>query len=161
MVINILLLVALLASAIWAVITIRLLRSAIGLAVASAILTVLLYRLGYTYAAAFELSVCSGLISVIFISTISLTQRLTSERLIMREKDVLRKFWLLPVILIVVGIFLAQADIPLQMPPRSAEGGDVRAILWHQRHLDLLGQIIILLSGAIGVVLLFKEKRNG
>jgi ethanolamine transporter EutH len=33
--------------------------------------------------------------------------------------------------------------------------------LWKLRHLDLLGQIAILLAGAFGVVTLFKEWKNG
>jgi ethanolamine transporter EutH len=34
---------------------------------------------------------------------------------------------------------------------------DVRLILWNMRHLDLIGQITILLAGAFGIVALFKE----
>jgi hypothetical protein len=35
--------------------------------------------------------------------------------------------------------------------------GDVKTILWNLRHLDLLGQILILLGGTFGVVVLVKE----
>ena len=71
---------ALVVSATWTVMTARLLRSAVGLAITSAILTILMFQLASPLAAVFELSVCAGLISAIFISTISLTQRVTAER---------------------------------------------------------------------------------
>ena len=51
-----------------------LLKSAISLAVASAILAIIFYQLNAPYAAMFELSVCAGLITVLFASTINLTK---------------------------------------------------------------------------------------
>jgi hypothetical protein len=33
-------------------------------------------------------------------------------------------------------------------------------VLWGLRHLDLFGQIIVLLAGAFGVVIFFKEKKK-
>jgi NADH-quinone oxidoreductase subunit J len=51
-----------------------LLKSAISLAVASAILAIIFYQLDAPYAAMFELSVCAGLITVLFASTINLTK---------------------------------------------------------------------------------------
>ncbi|MEG1538182.1 MAG: hypothetical protein RR387_07875, partial [Clostridiales bacterium] len=48
-------------------------KSAISLAAMSALLAIVLFMLGATWAGLFELSVCSGLITVIFISAISLT----------------------------------------------------------------------------------------
>jgi hypothetical protein len=41
-------------------------------------------------------------------------------------------------------------------PPEKAQ--DVRIVLWHLRPMDVLGQIIILLTGAFGVVIFFKER---
>ena len=49
--------------------------SAIALAVLSAIIAVIFFRLNSPYAGAFELSVCAGLITVLFISVIALTRR--------------------------------------------------------------------------------------
>jgi ethanolamine transporter EutH len=42
------------------------------------------------------------------------------------------------------------------MPVQAITGEGVREVLWNQRHLDLLGQIAVLLAGAFGVVVLFK-----
>ena len=37
---------------------------------------------------------------------------------------------------------------------------DMRALLWGPRALDLLGQILVLLAGVWGVVILFKEEKS-
>jgi NADH-quinone oxidoreductase subunit J len=157
--INIILAVGFVIAAVWTVMTTRLLRSVIGLAITSVILTIIMFQLQSPLAAVFELSVCAGLISAIFISSIGLTQRLTDEQLAVRKKERLSKFWLLPVILVLAGVALYQLQIPLDfhLQPAQAEN-DVRNIIWNLRHLDLLGQIVILLAGAFGVVILFKEQ---
>jgi NADH-quinone oxidoreductase subunit J len=145
-------------AAVWTVMTTRLLRSVIGLAITSVILTIIMFQLQSPLAAVFELSVCAGLISAIFISSIGLTQRLTDEQLAVRKKERLSKFWLLPVILVLAGVALYQLNIPFDFNlPAAPFENDVRNIIWNLRHLDLLGQIVILLAGAFGVVVLFKE----
>ena len=160
--IHIVLLGGLVLSAVWTVLTARLLRSAIGLALTSAILTVLMFQLSSPLAAVFELSVCAGLISAIFISTISLTQRVTTENMAQRLKERLRRYWPLPLLLLAAGVALLSVDFALNLAlPAPATENDVRIVLWKIRHLDLLGQIAILLAGAFGVVTLFKECKNG
>lgn len=138
--------------------TIRLIRAVVGLALTSAILAVIMYRLNSALAAVFELSVCSGLISVIFITTVSFTQRISKERLLERKRERLAKFWLLPIVLVAAGLLLKQylkiPDFALSGP---SDGMDVRGIMWNLRHVDLFGQVIVLLAGVFGVVILFKE----
>jgi NADH-quinone oxidoreductase subunit J len=158
MTINIILIAGLVMAAVWTVMTTRLLRSVIGLAVTSVILTIIMFKLDSPLAAVFELSVCAGLISAIFISCIGLTQRLTEEQLAVRRKKRLPKFWLLPIILVLVGVALYHLHIPVDFHLQAAPTeNDVRNIMWNLRHLDLLGQIVILLAGAFGVVALFKD----
>ena len=70
------LLMLLLLAGICTVMTFNLLKSAIGLAVTSAILSLLLFLMDAPLAGVFELSVCAGLITVVFISVISLTKTL-------------------------------------------------------------------------------------
>ena len=48
-------------------------------------------------------------------------------------------------------------DFKLPVPDLE---GDVRRVLWNQRHLDLLGQIVILLAAVFGVLVLFKESKD-
>lgn len=51
-----------------------LLKGALALAVMSAILAAMFYRLGAPWAAMFELSVCAGFITVLFLAVIALTE---------------------------------------------------------------------------------------
>ena len=148
-----------LAAALWTVMTHVLLRSALGLAIVSALLTVLMFRLDAPLAGVFELSVCTGLISVIFISTISLTQRLPYPEYVARRKKRYRRFLALPLLLVVVGVILIlmhnrqpSTTLPSPLSHLTAAG-----VLWDSRKMDLLGQILILLAGVYGVVILFKE----
>src|SRR4030042_4361248 len=52
-----------------------LLKAAISLAGASVFLALVLFEMGATYAGVFEISVVAGLITVLFIATISLTEK--------------------------------------------------------------------------------------
>lgn len=161
MVINLILIVCLLLASMWTVMTVRLVRSVVGLAITSAILSIVMFRLNSPLAAVFELSVCGGLILVIFMITVSFTQRLTKDRLRIRRRERLLKFWYLPFIIVIAAMFLFYYTKPLYLAnlPVSQET-DVRLVLWKMRHLDLLGQIVVLLVGAIGVVVLFKEEKK-
>jgi len=158
MALDLILLFALLLSVIWTVMTVRLVHSVVGLALTSAILAVIIYRLNSPLAAVFELSVCSGLISVIFITTVSFTQRISKDRFLIRRRERLLRFLYLPFIIIVVGLLLVKyLKIPQFSLPLAAGVTNVRLVLWHMRHLDLLGQVIILIAGVFGVVIFFKE----
>jgi NADH-quinone oxidoreductase subunit J len=161
MTINLILLFALIFAALWTVTTPRLIRAIVGLALTSAILSVIMYRLNSPLAAVFELSVCSGLIPVIFVITISFTQRVSKEELLVRRKQKFLKYWCLPLILIAAGLllnrFLLLPHLNTALPVQEA---DVRTLIWNTRHLDLFGQAVILLVGALGVVALFKEPKK-
>jgi NADH:ubiquinone oxidoreductase subunit 6 (subunit J) len=161
--VNLLLVVALVAAALWTVMTVRLLRAVVALALTSVFVTVLMFQLHSPLAGVFELSVCAGLIPAILITTISLTQRLDTEQLIARKKEKLRKYLPLPILVIGAAILLSRVNVPLDFaailpPPEKQE--DVRYSLWTLRHVDLLGQIVILLAGAFAVVVLVREKRT-
>lgn len=158
------LLIALTAAALWTVMTRSLLRSAIGLALTSAILSVIMFNLGSPIAAVFELSVCAGLISALFFSIITITQPLTPEKVIQEWKAKLERFWYLPVIVLLAGLVLRFIKVKIDIKlPAPEEVIDVRNLLWTSRQLDLIGQIIILLCGVFGIVILLKElrKKNG
>jgi NADH-quinone oxidoreductase subunit J len=158
MTLDLILLLALLLAVIWTVITVRLVHSVVGLALTSAILAIIMFRLGSALAAVFELSVCSGLISVIFITTVSFTQRISNEKLRVRRRERLLRFLYLPFIVVVAGLCLVRyLTLPQFNLPQPAAVTDARLVLWNLRHLDLLGQAIILIAGVFGVVIFFKE----
>lgn len=161
MILNLTLLVCLLLAAVWTVMTTRLIHAVVGLAITSVTLAIIMHHLNSPLAAVFELSVCAGLIPVIFITTVSFTQRITKEQLQAREKERFIKFWYLPVIIIAAGLLLVLfTHAPqLTLPPAGAKE-NVRNVLWNLRHIDLLGQVIVLLAGAFGVVVFFKESQK-
>ena len=72
--------VALLAAAATAVLSKNLMRAAIALGLGSVALATLFFLLGAPYAGGFELSVGAGLISVLFIIAISLTESMKRRR---------------------------------------------------------------------------------
>ncbi|MCX5748902.1 MAG: DUF4040 domain-containing protein [Candidatus Saganbacteria bacterium] len=71
---HIILLTMLVVSALLAVSLRDILKAGIALGVLSIILSVLFFKFDSPYAAVFELSICAGLITVLFTSVVSLTQ---------------------------------------------------------------------------------------
>lgn len=142
----------------------KLVKSAISLALASVCLTVILFMMGIPWAALFELSVCAGLITVIFVSAVSLTvpHKKEEEDEISRERS--KRYIQLPFILVIVAIIVGVALIfgtstnLLPMPSETASFHDFKETLWNLRQVDILGQIIVILAGVFAIVVLFKER---
>ncbi len=154
-----LLLVLLVLAALWASMTTALLRATLGLALTSALLSVVMFALGATLAAVVELSVCAGLISVVLVSVTSLTQPRSLKEAVEARKNRLRRFWPLPLVLLGAGVALSFVRVPVDIILRLPAGdGDVRTVLWSMRQLDLFGQILILLAGVFGVLVLFRKE---
>lgn len=161
MIIDIIILMILIFAALWTVMTRSLLRAAVGLAFTSVMLTLIMFRLKSPLAAVFELSVCTGLISVVFISVISLTHSWGQKEIIQHMKERLSRFWFLPLIVVLAGIAfsLTQVKISLNLPSPETEQ-NVREVLWHLRPLDVTAQVIMLLVGVYSVVILFRQVRK-
>lgn len=159
MYIDIILLAGLVLAGLWTVMTRSILRAAMGLALTSVILAIIMFKLNAALAAVFELSVCAGLISVLFVSTISLTQPYTNQEVLQRMKDMAIRFRYLPVVIMILGIGLILIKVkPTISLPAPEVMGDTRAVMWYFRRIDILGQVIILLVGVFGVLILLKEK---
>ncbi len=158
----ILLLAGLVISALVVVMIRDLLKGAIALAVLSAILTIILFLLKAPLAAVFELSVCAGLITVVFISTISMTKLRTKEQVAQHKEDHRKRFRLLPVIVIAIlcagaALMLPHLGEMIQTNLPAVTTTAEATVFWGQRQADLLGQIVIVLAGAIGILIFFKE----
>ncbi len=155
---DLILLIAMTVAAAWTVMTRSLLKSTIGLALTSAVITIIMFRLDSPLAAVFEISVCTGLITAVFVSTISLVKPLTHKEIVKLSKDRIKRFWYLPVIMTAIGIALVYLKLPADVKmPVNVAAGDVRNVLWNLRQIDIFGQIVVLLAGVFGIVLLFKE----
>jgi NADH-quinone oxidoreductase subunit J len=158
---NISILVLLVASALWTAMTRSLIRSALGLALTSVILTLIMFSFRSWLAAMFELSVCAGLISVVFISAISVTHPLTRVEVMERMRSRLKRFGYLPFLVVIIGVGLSLLNLKFSvaLPLPEAEV-DARAVLWNLRGLELFAQVAVILAGAFGVIILFREMRR-
>ncbi|MDD2706508.1 MAG: hypothetical protein PHV34_00745 [Verrucomicrobiae bacterium] len=162
MTINLIIMLFMVAAALWAVLARTLLKGSIALAIASAALALLIFRMNGPLAAVFELSVCAGLITVIFISTISLVQPFTPQEVAARYAARFKRFWPLLVLLAVVTVICLKCWTFPACGQALPESADVMALtrdlLWKARQMDLFGQVVMLLAGVFGVVILFKEE---
>jgi NADH-quinone oxidoreductase subunit J len=136
------------------------LRAAIALAACSVGLAILLFSMGASLAAVFELSVCAGLITVLFVNTISLARPVQEEERSQKSKEHYFRFsgvWLVAIVVAVLlwstqGTWLGWFSFA-----KENETLTVGEILWQQRGLDLIGQVAMILVGVFGVVVLFKR----
>ena len=148
----------LLAFCIMAVISHSLLKSAVYLGFASATLGVIMYVLGAKWAAVIEVSVCSGLVTVIFISAISLSSMKKDQ--IQRHYNDKKRMAYLPITLIVAGVILVVVALTTDFTVTGSAVGiaeDFREVLWNERQIDVLGQIVAILVGGIAVDVLFRS----
>ena len=126
-----------------------LLRAAIALLVCSLGLTLLLFNLHAPLAGVFELSVCAGLISVLFINAISLARPVTGEELITKTKNHYQRFLWLPLVIVVIAVLLwfnREQLFGALVINKIAESSTVGEILWGMRGFDLIGQVIIVIG---------------
>lgn len=156
------LLIGLIVSAVICAMLSDLLKAAIALAVTSAILSIIMFIVGAPLAAVFELSVCAGMITVVFISACSMNRNRTREEYAQHQKERNRRFVMLPAVLFALTAVLVMVLRPyvtdIAPAVTAASGSGVQAALWSSRQVDLLGQIVVILTGIYGVIVFFKEK---
>lgn len=156
--VQVLLVFLLVAGGLFTVVVPSLLNAAIGLAFTSVILSIYIYQLNAPLAAVFELSVCAGLITVVFVSAISLTRRSSAAEEAEEGHRHFVRFLPVLVITVLAAVLLLLADIQAVLPPafQSFASLGAREALWEVRRFDVTGQLLIILAGVFGVVLLFK-----
>lgn len=142
-----------------------LLKSAISLAAVSVVLSIILFTSGATWAALFELSVCAGLVTAIFVSAISMTK--ASRHSPEQYAESRKRFLGLPFVLIFSGLVLVAIVLitgftvhPTFDPTAAVSAPSFKDVFWNTRQADILGQIIVILAGAFAIVTLFKESEN-
>lgn len=142
----------------------NLLHAVIALALVSVALTVVLFMFQAPLAAVFELSVCAGFITVIFISTISLSQPLSNEQIKKMTQTRWKRYIALPLILgVIIPFFYWKIPFlfsQLGAPTTPFFSLDVKRILWELRTNDLVGQLLVIVSGVLAVIILFKESSS-
>lgn len=136
-----------LASAILAIRTKRLLVSAIWLAVASALTALMIYLLGAPQIAVIELSVGAGLVTVLFVFAINIAG---DEPVEIRSLIPEPLAWGLVILAAALTAFLVLPKLGLL--PVNAVDSTKGSILWDARYMDILLQIAIFFSGVLGVL---------
>ncbi len=133
----------------------RLLTSAIWLAGVSALVSLALYLLGARQVAVIELSVGAGLVTVLFVFAISIA-----------GDDAVDPHPVIPWPL-VIGMsalfmfLLGWYILPASVNPQavSSTEADLNEVLWQQRGLDVLVQVVLIFSGVLGLLGLLAESK--
>ena len=131
----------------------RLITSAIWLAGVSALISVVFYLFGAHQVAVIELSVGAGLVTVLFVFAISI-----AGDDILDTKPVLP--WPLFIGISILFVLLLGAFIlPASVNPFAAPGTEetLNDVLWRQRGLDVLVQVVLIFSGVLGLLGLLAE----
>ncbi|MCM2267312.1 MAG: NADH-quinone oxidoreductase subunit J [Elusimicrobiales bacterium] len=144
--------------ALWAVTAKKLLTSAIMLALLSVTVSLIFFDLGAPWAGVFELSVCAGLITVLFIGAVSLIR--SDEE---KHPEGRARFYALPLALAAFGIaawfYLPPFLEELASWRRMAAGTTTLGLaIWDLRRPDLLGQILMLASGVFVIKSVFPRR---
>jgi uncharacterized MnhB-related membrane protein len=144
--------VGILAGAILAIRSKRLLISAIWLAVTSALTALMFYLLGAVQVAVIELSVGAGLVTVLFVFAINISGEEAFDLQPVMPKPLA---WGLIVIAVGLTIYLTIRGGGLALELQAS--ADSPTILWSDRYLDILLQIALIFSGVLGVLGLLSE----
>lgn len=133
----------------------KLLTAALWLAGASAMLAVVFYLLGAQQVAVIELSVGAGLVTVLFVFAINIAGDEPIEK-----RPVLPKLvtgGLVLAFALLLGWFL----LPLPGPQARAALSQIPLadVLWNQRGLDVLVQVVLIFAGVLGFLGILAEAR--
>ncbi|MHB8088776.1 MAG: NADH-quinone oxidoreductase subunit J [Anaerolineaceae bacterium] len=148
--------VGILACAILAISAKRLLISAIWLAITSALVALMLFLLGAPQIAVIELSVGAGLVTVLFVFAINIA----GEDVIgLRSALPLPLVWASIVLAAGLIIFFIVRSLGLVQFP-EVTGGVAASVLWQERYLDFLLQVVLILAGVLGVIGLLSHSKD-
>jgi NADH:ubiquinone oxidoreductase subunit 6 (subunit J) len=148
---NVLLMATTIIAAIQAIRAKKIINSALWLAGVSALLSILFYLQGACYIAVIELSVGAGLITILFVFAISVAgeEAMDANPLLPRPLA-----WGLVILVVLLVCWLILPSYPvnsLSSEPAFA------TVLWEQRGLDVLVQVVLIFSGALGLLGLLAE----
>ncbi|MCX8074175.1 MAG: NADH-quinone oxidoreductase subunit J [Clostridia bacterium] len=157
MILYVLIYLVIIVGVVGAVISKKLLNSAIMLAIASIGISLLLFGYSAPWAAVFELSVCAGLITVLFISAVSLVK---NEEDTTKEKQI--KYSIFPLIMsavvILSSIFIPEYFEKLSSYANTTQNGNelkIGDIIWSIRGIDVIAQIMLLAGGVFAIKHIF------
>jgi uncharacterized MnhB-related membrane protein len=149
--IDILLIAAVILSGLQAIRACRLLTAVLWLAVTSALVAATLYRIGAPEVAVMELSVGAGLVTVMFVFSITIA-----------GEDAMNARALIPpalawLLIVAAAVLLAWPILPIEPLETAASEPSFSTMLWEERGLDVLVQIGLIFAGVLGVLGLLTE----
>ncbi len=130
----------------------RLLHSALWLAGTSALVALEMYLLGAPEVAVIELSVGAGLVTVLFVFAINIAGEEAMSALPIVPKPLA---WVLVSMFVVLFGWMTLDILGLHVP--AFEPLYFNTVLWQNRLLDVLLQIVIMFAGVLGVLGLLSE----
>jgi uncharacterized MnhB-related membrane protein len=145
---------ALLVCALQAVRGTRLLIAALWLAGASALTALMMFRLGAPEVAVIELSVGAGLVTVLFVFAINIAGE--EPPVTLRSLVPAPVAWILALGAIGLGAAMA---LPLRPEAPAGQGETFATVLWQNRSLDVLLQVVLIVGGVLAVLGLLAEGR--
>lgn len=147
--------VGILACAVLALSSRRLLISAVWLALTSALVALLLYMLGGPHIAVIELSVGAGLVTVLFVFAINI-----SGEEVMDAKSILPKPYAWGSIGIAAGLALFLILKTLGIVSFAGDLNHTSMINWDSRYLDIILQVVLIFAGVLGVIGILAPGKN-
>jgi uncharacterized MnhB-related membrane protein len=149
-----LIVVGLLVCAIQAVRAQRLLLSALWLAGASALVSLMLFLLGAPEVAVIELSVGAGLVTVLFVFAINIAgeEALPIQAIVPKPLA-----WTLTLSVILLLIWMNLDLVGIHVNIAQELDFQFNRVLWENRVLDVLLQIVLIFCGVLGVLGLLAE----
>lgn len=132
----------------------RLLIATLWLALCSALVSVLLYKLGAPEVAVIELSVGAGLVTILFVYAFSIIGEMTID-----ERGIVPRplVWTL---ILVTCLTLGWFTIPHLETRAAVSEPSFASMLWQQRGLDVIVQIILIFSGVLGLIGLLSQSKK-
>ncbi len=137
--------------AIQAIRTARLLISALWLAGTSALVALILYRMGAHEVAVIELSVGAGLVTVLFVFAINVAGEEAIQARSLVPRPLAWGLVILSLLLLAGLTFPWTGAVPPTAEPSFSH------MLWQARSLDVLVQIALIFAGVLGILGLLAE----
>ena len=136
------------------IVSTRILVSTIYLACISAMISIMLYLLGGTQVAAVELSVGAGLVTVLLVYAISVV-----------GDDALDPASIVPkplamIAVLTSAVLLAVLAVPVWIHAEPTQVISMQVVLWEQRVLDLWIQMVLIISGVMGMLGILAEGKS-
>jgi uncharacterized MnhB-related membrane protein len=152
MILHVAVVLGMLVCAVQAVVSRHLLHSALWLAISSALVALEMYLLGAPEVAVIELSVGAGLVTVLFVFAINIAGEEAIPALSIIPKPLA---WILVAMFVLGFGWLTMDIIWMQVP--VAEPQYFKTVLWENRQLDILLQLVLIFAGVLGVLGLLSE----